>query len=155
MLSPPLSPRNATSASPPSPPSLRRLQISLKNSSSSLLCWSNLSLLMPTVNPGAPALGFSDSLTLLSQVKQPADSFQPSSSTPASGSNCEVIRERGLQPWDPAVTLFSVKWDEQEGDEEEQDRRRCEHQSWPSDGLWWVRRGQRCTLMQCSVFNTA
>lgn len=76
---------------------------------------------MPTVNPGAPALGFSDSLTLLSQVKQPADSFQPSSSTPASGSNCEVIRERGLQPSDPAATLFSVKWDEREGGEEEQD----------------------------------
>lgn len=64
---------------------------------------------MPTVNPGAPALGFSDSLTLLSQVKQPADSFQPGSSTPASGSDCEAIRAEGLRPSDPAATLFSVK----------------------------------------------
>lgn len=44
----------------------------------------------------------------------------------ASGSNCEMIRERELQPLDPAATLFSVKWDEEEGDKEEQDRRRCE-----------------------------
>ncbi|KAI9517580.1 hypothetical protein NQZ68_004800 [Dissostichus eleginoides] len=36
---------------------------------------------MPMVNPGALAVGFSDSLALLSQVKKPADSFQPSSST--------------------------------------------------------------------------
>lgn len=147
MLSPP---RKVTSTTPPPPqptthPSLRRLQISsYKNTAHPLSCSGTTP--MPTVNPGAPALGFSDSLTLLSQVKQPADSIQPGSSTPASGSHCEAIRAKGLHPSDPAVTLFSVKWDEREGgggggDEEEQDAR-----SWPADEVWGVRRGQRSTL---------
>lgn len=64
---------------------------------------------MPTVNPEALAVGFSDSLALLSQVEH-ACGFHPAKFiNPASGSDCEVIRERGLQPSDPAVTLFSVK----------------------------------------------
>lgn len=40
-----------------------------------------LFLLMPMVNPEALAVRFSDSLAMLSQVEQSADSFQPSSST--------------------------------------------------------------------------
>lgn len=45
------------------------------------MCLNYLFPLMPIVNPEAPAVGFSDSLALLSQVQHPADSFQPSSST--------------------------------------------------------------------------
>lgn len=64
---------------------------------------------MPTVNPEAPAVGFSDSLALLSQVEHACGFLPAKFINPASGSDCEVIRERGLQPSDPAVTLFSVK----------------------------------------------
>lgn len=64
---------------------------------------------MPTVNPGALAVGFSDSLALLSQVEHACGFLPAKFISPASGSGCEVIRERGLQPSDPAATLFSVK----------------------------------------------
>lgn len=55
--------------------------LQMKHTSSSLLCLNYLFLLMPMVNPEALAVRFSDSLAMLSQVEQPADSFQPSSST--------------------------------------------------------------------------
>lgn len=55
---------------------------------------------------------------------------------PASGSDCEVIRETGLQPSDPAVTLFSVKWDEEEGGEEEQGGRKMGVLIKLADGFW-------------------
>lgn len=73
------------------------------------LCLNYLFPPMPTVNPGALAVGFSDSLALLSQVEHACRFLPAKFISPASGSGCEVIRERGLQPSDPAATLFSVK----------------------------------------------
>lgn len=72
-----LSPPPRARAASPTP----RSTFSAKHTSASLLCLNYLFLPMPTVNPQALAVGFSDSLALLSQAEQPADSFQPSSST--------------------------------------------------------------------------
>lgn len=85
-LSPP------TPSPPWSPQSVSVVQLSVWQSAKSSQCntphpRSNVCLEgpvplpIPTTNPQSSIVGFSDSLALFSQVKQPADSFQPSSST--------------------------------------------------------------------------
>lgn len=68
--------------------------------------------LIPMANPETPIVGFSNSLALLSQVEEAADSFQPRFINMACDSRCEAIRERKVQPLDTAAILFSVKSDE-------------------------------------------